>query len=157
MEGSYVYANARAAAQAYELIGDGAKAAEMRGVADRVRDAVLTMWDADARVFKHRDLQTGTLIPWKESNNYIPFSTGLVPAGDPKYREALRLWADPAEYPIFPVYTANQKDKAEAAAAGKPGRTTSPRSTRPGTSRCSPRRCASTPRRTSPPSGTSSC
>ncbi|MBB6545674.1 discoidin domain-containing protein [Nonomuraea rubra] len=122
LEGAYVYANAMAAAQAYELAGDAAKAAELRGVADKVRNGVLTLlWDEQNKLFKHRDLQTGTLIPWKESNNYIPYATGLVPTDDPKYREALRLWADPAEYPIFPAYTANQKDKAEAAAAGHPG------------------------------------
>ncbi|MEV4170535.1 Ig-like domain-containing protein [Nonomuraea sp. NPDC049709] len=122
LEGAYVYANAMAAAQAYELSGDQAKAAEMRGVADKVRNGILTLlWDEQNKVFKHRDLQTGNLIPWKESNNYIPYATGLVPTDDPKYREALRLWADPAEYPIFPAYTANQKDKAEAAAAGHPG------------------------------------
>ncbi|MEV4802419.1 Ig-like domain-containing protein [Nonomuraea sp. NPDC049421] len=122
LEGAYVYANAMAAAQAYELAGDAAKAAELRGVADKVRDGILTLlWDDDEKLFKHRDLQTGNLIPWKESNNYIPYATGLVPTDDPKYREALRLWADPAEYPIFPAYTANQKDKAEAAAQGKPG------------------------------------
>ncbi|TMR35480.1 hypothetical protein ETD85_13750 [Nonomuraea zeae] len=122
LEGAYVYANAAAAAQAYELAGDAAKAAELRGVADKVKNGILTLlWDEQNKLFKHRDLQTGNLIPWKESNNYIPYATGLVPADDPKYREALRLWADPAEYPIFPAYTANQKDKAEAAAAGQPG------------------------------------
>ncbi|MEV0384319.1 Ig-like domain-containing protein [Nonomuraea sp. NPDC050643] len=122
LEGAYVYANAMAAAQAYELAGDGGKATEMRGVADKVRNGILTLlWDEQNKLFKHRDLQTGNLIPWKESNNYIPYATGLVPTDDPKYREALRLWADPAEYPIFPAYTANQKDKAEAAAAGNPG------------------------------------
>ncbi|MFC5824951.1 Ig-like domain-containing protein [Nonomuraea insulae] len=122
LEGAYVYANAMAAAQAYELSGDAAKATEMRGVADKVRNGILTLlWDEQNKLFKHRDLQTGNLIPWKESNNYIPYATGLVPTDDPKYREALRLWADPAEYPIFPAYTANQKDKAEAAAQGKPG------------------------------------
>ncbi|MEU7746166.1 Ig-like domain-containing protein [Nonomuraea sp. NPDC049158] len=122
LEGAYVYANAMAAAQAYTLIGDTAKAAELRGVADKVKNGILTLlWDDQNKLFKHRDLQTGNLIPWKESNNYIPFATGLVPTDDPKYREALRLWADPAEYPIFPAYTANQKDKAEAAAAGHPG------------------------------------
>ncbi|MBB2910800.1 hypothetical protein FHS43_002063 [Streptosporangium becharense] len=121
-EGAYVYANAQAAAQAYELIGETAKAAEMRGVADKVKNSILDLlWDDEAKVFKHRDLQTGNLIPWKESNNYFPFNVGLVPADDPKYREALRLWADPAEYPIFPTFTANQKDKAEAQAQGKPG------------------------------------
>ncbi|MFB9622192.1 Ig-like domain-containing protein [Nonomuraea helvata] len=122
LEGAYVYANAMAAAQAYELTGDSAKAAEMRGVADKVKNGILTLlWDDKDKLFKHRDLQTGNLIPWKESNNYIPYATGLVPTDDPKYREALRLWTDPAEYPIFPAYTANQKDKAEAAAAGNPG------------------------------------
>jgi hypothetical protein len=122
LEGAYVYANAMAAAQAYELAGDAAKAAEMRGVADKVKNGILTLlWDDQAKLFKHRDLRTGDLIPWKESNNYIPYATGLVPADDPKYREALRLWTDPAEYPIFPAYTANQKDKAEAAARGIPG------------------------------------
>ncbi|MGW0806579.1 galactose-binding domain-containing protein [Nonomuraea sp. NPDC002799] len=122
LEGAYVYANAMAAAQAYELSGDAAKAAELRGVAEKVKSGILTLlWDEQAKLFKHRDLQTGNLIPWKESNNYIPYATGLVPTDDPKYREALRLWADPAEYPIFPAYTANQKDKAEAAAAGQPG------------------------------------
>ncbi|MGW6498452.1 galactose-binding domain-containing protein [Nonomuraea angiospora] len=122
LEGAYVYANAMAAAQAYELAGDAARAAEMRGVADKVRNGILTLlWDEQNKLFKHRDLQTGNLIPWKESNNYIPYATGLVPTDDPKYREALRLWTDPAEYPIFPAYTANQKDKKEAAAAGNPG------------------------------------
>lgn len=122
LEGAYVYANAMAAARAYTLIGDAAKAAELRGVADKVRTGVLgLLWDDENKLFKHRDLQTGDLIPWKESNNYIPYATGLVPTDDPKYREALRLWSDPAEYPVFPAYTANQKDKAEAAAQGKPG------------------------------------
>ncbi|WP_220446606.1 Ig-like domain-containing protein [Nonomuraea deserti] len=122
LEGAYVYANAMAAAQAYALSGDPARAAELRGVAGKVKNGILTLlWDEENNLFKHRDLQTGNLIPWKESNNYIPYATGLVPTDDPKYREALRLWADPAEYPIFPAYTANQKDKAEAAAAGKPG------------------------------------
>ncbi|WP_188194247.1 galactose-binding domain-containing protein [Nonomuraea sp. SYSU D8015] len=122
LEGAYVYANAMAAAQAYELTGDQMKAAEMRGVADKVKNGILTLlWDEENKLFKHRDLQTGNLIPWKESNNYIPYATGLVPTDDPKYREPLRLWSDPAEYPIFPAYTANQKDKAEAAARGIPG------------------------------------
>ncbi|MGW4637112.1 discoidin domain-containing protein [Sphaerisporangium sp. NPDC004334] len=31
------------------------------------------------------------------------------------------LFADAAEYPVFPFYTANQRDKATAAAAGSPG------------------------------------
>ncbi|MET0418100.1 MAG: discoidin domain-containing protein, partial [Actinoplanes sp.] len=47
-------------------------------------------------------------------------AVGAMPNTD-EYRQALRLFADPAEYPIFPFFTANQKDKAAAAAAGQPG------------------------------------
>ena len=47
------------------------------------------------------------------------------------YRQALRLFDDPAQYPIFPFYTANQVDKA---AVGAPAATTSPPSTRPSSS-----------------------
>jgi hypothetical protein len=71
-------------------------------------------------VLQHRHVATNTLDPWKEINNFYPYSVGLMP-NTATYREALRLLADPAEYPVFPFYTANQKDKAAAAAAGSPG------------------------------------
>ncbi|MDT0344510.1 Ig-like domain-containing protein [Streptomyces litchfieldiae] len=123
-ESAYVYSNALAAADAYALLGDTGKEAEMRAVADRVRQAVLDhLWDPEDRLLKHRHVESGELVPWKEINNYYPYSVGLMPTPeeDPQYLEALRLWADAGEYPVFPFYTANQADKAEAAEQGHPG------------------------------------
>ncbi|WP_165358470.1 Ig-like domain-containing protein [Haloactinopolyspora alba] len=123
-ESAYVYSNAKAAADAYETLGDTAKADEMRAIAQRVRDAVLEhLWDPEDKLVKHRHVESGDLVPWKEINNYYPYAVGLMPKPDedPQYLEALRLWADAGEYPIFPFYTANQADKAEAAEQGHPG------------------------------------
>ena len=109
-ETAYVYANALATAEIYETIGQPEKAAEMRELADNIRQAILdTLWDPESQLFLHRDVHTDTLIPWKEINNYYPFTVGLVPNEEP-YLNALRLFDDPAEYPIFPFYTANQRD-----------------------------------------------
>lgn len=120
-ESAYVYGNAQAASEAYEQLGKDKKANEMKDVADKVQNGILNLlWDDDAKVFKHKDLKTGNLIPWKEINNYYPFTEGLVP-NTKEYKKALRLFDDPGEYPIFPFYTANQADKAEAASQGHPG------------------------------------
>ena len=123
-ESAYVYSNALAAARAYDLLGERAKADEMRGIAKRVKDAVLNhLWDPKDKLLKHRHVASDTLVPWKEINNYYPYSVGLMPTPDedPQYLEALRLWADDKQYPVFPFYTANQADKAEAAEQGYPG------------------------------------
>ncbi|WP_221583631.1 Ig-like domain-containing protein [Microbacterium sp. G2-8] len=126
-ESAYVYSGAQAASDAYALLGEDDKVAEMDAIADKVKTGVLeNLWDADENLIKHRDLASGELIPWKEINNYYPFSVGLMPQeGDDDYADdyvdALRLYADDAEYPIFPFATANQADKAEAAEAGHPG------------------------------------
>ncbi|GAA4586438.1 hypothetical protein GCM10023194_32620 [Planotetraspora phitsanulokensis] len=120
-ESAYVYSGALAAAQAYDAIGNTTKAAEMRTLATRVQNAVVNvLWNPTARVLQHRHVATNALDPWKEINNFYPYSVGLMP-NTATYREALRLFTDPAEYPLFPFYTANQKDKAAAAAAGSPG------------------------------------
>ncbi|RSM87989.1 hypothetical protein DMH04_09755 [Kibdelosporangium aridum] len=120
-ESAYVYSNALAAAQAYETVGNTAKANEMRAIAARVQQAVVdVLWNQQAQVLQHRHVATNSLVPWKEINNFYPYSVGLMP-NTAQYREALRLLADEKEYPIFPFYTANQRDKAAAAAAGKPG------------------------------------
>lgn len=112
-ESAYVYANAAATADIYELLGEPAKAAEMRELAGNIQDAILdVLWDDESQLFLHRDVHTDTLIPWKEINNYYPFTVGLVPNQEP-YVNALRLFDDPAEYPIFPFYTANQADQEE--------------------------------------------
>jgi len=120
-ESAYVYSGALAAVQAYQAIGNTAKANEMQQVADRVRNGILNqLWDSTEKLIKHRHVASNALVPWKEINNYYPYAVGAMPNTD-EYRQALRLFADPAEYPVFPFFTANQKDKAAAAAAGNPG------------------------------------
>ena len=120
-ESAYVYSGALAAAQAYDAVGNTAKAAEMRTIAERVRSAIVNvLWNPSRQLFEHRHVATNAHVPWKEINNYYPFSVGAIPNTD-QYKQALRLFADPAHYPIFPFYTANQVDKAAAAAAGQPG------------------------------------
>ncbi|GAB3831284.1 discoidin domain-containing protein [Dactylosporangium cerinum] len=120
-ESAYVYSGALAAVQAYTAIGNTTKAAEMQVIADRIRNAIVsTLWDSTNKLIEHRHVSTNALVPWKEINNYYPYSVGAMPNTD-EYKQALRLFADPAEYPVFPFFTANQKDKAAAAAAGQPG------------------------------------
>ncbi|MGC7096050.1 discoidin domain-containing protein [Amycolatopsis lurida] len=120
-ETAYVWSGAKAAEQAYTAIGNTAKATEMRGLADRIRTGVLgTLWNPSRQLLEHKHVATNAHVPWKEINNYYPYSVGLMPDTD-QYRQALRLFDNPAEYPVFPFYTANQKDKAEAAQAGHPG------------------------------------
>ncbi|MGW6929197.1 discoidin domain-containing protein [Lentzea sp. NPDC054927] len=120
-ETAYVWSGAVAAQQAYALAGNSAKAAEMQTLADRIRSGVInTLWNPSRQLLEHKHVATNTHVPWKEINNYYPFSVGLMPNTD-QYKQALRLFSDPAEYPVFPFYTANQRDKAAAAAAGHPG------------------------------------
>ncbi|MEV0713241.1 discoidin domain-containing protein [Asanoa sp. NPDC050611] len=120
-ETAYVWAGAVASQQAYALLGNTAKANEMQTLADRIRNGVInTLWNPSRQLLEHKHVSTNAFVPWKEINNYYPYSVGLMP-NTAQYREALRLFADPADYPIFPFYTANQRDKAAAAAAGQPG------------------------------------
>ncbi|HEX6335859.1 MAG TPA: PKD domain-containing protein [Jiangellaceae bacterium] len=130
-ESAFWYAGARAAAEAYELLGNDAKAAEMEELADGMQAELLNLWDdapvepeGDERpghVFKHRLVSNDELVPWKDQQNFAPFIERVPPTDDPKYREAFRYYADADEYPIMPFYTANQADKAEAAAIGRGG------------------------------------
>ncbi|GIH03313.1 hypothetical protein Rhe02_13800 [Rhizocola hellebori] len=120
-ESAYQYSGALAAAQAYEAIGNTAKANEMRTLATQIQNAITSvLWNPNRQLFEHRLKSTNEWVPWKEINNYYPFSVGAIP-NTAQYREALRLYDAPAQYPIFPFYTANQVDKAAAAAAGNPG------------------------------------
>jgi hypothetical protein len=111
-EGAYVYSNAMAAVQAYQAIGNTAKANEMQTIADRVRNGIITqLWNPNRQMLEHRHVSTNEHVPWKEINNFYPYAVGLMPNTD-QYKQALRLFDDPAEYPIYPFYTANQRDKA---------------------------------------------
>ena len=133
-ESAYLYSNAKAAADFYRTAGDTAGAARMDAFADDVRTAVIDLLWEDAKtttdavglkgnLLKHRMTSDGTLNPYKEINNYYPFTVGLMPKVgdadyDPKYVEALRLFADADQYPVFPFYTANQVDKAASPEQG---------------------------------------
>ena len=72
------------------------------------------------KVFLQRDLTTGNLVCWKDQQNFAPFIDGIAPNTD-EYKQALRYYADKAEFPIMPSYTANQADKADAVAHGSTG------------------------------------
>jgi Concanavalin A-like lectin/glucanases superfamily/NedA-like, galactose-binding domain len=63
------------------------------------------------KVFLQRDLTTGNLVCWKDQQNFTPFTDGIPPNTD-EYKQALRYYADKDEFPLFPVYTANQADQA---------------------------------------------
>ncbi|RAK27476.1 chitobiase/beta-hexosaminidase-like protein [Actinoplanes lutulentus] len=130
-ESAYLYSNAKASAAAYRTAGNAAKAAEMEAFAEQIKTAVLdVLWEParstpdemglSGNLLKHRHVATNSLVPWKEINNYYPYSVGLMP-NTAEYREGLRLFADDTQYPIFPFTTANQADKAAAAAQGDPG------------------------------------
>jgi hypothetical protein len=63
------------------------------------------------KVFLQRDLTTGNLVCWKDQQNFAPFIDGIAPDTD-AYKQALRYYADPKEFPLMPVYTADQADQA---------------------------------------------
>lgn len=111
-EAAYQYSGARAAAQAYAMLGNTAKANEMNTLADQIQAAfVNVLWNPNRQLFENRMVSDGAFNPWKEINIYYPFAVNAIP-NTSTYRQALRLFDDPAQYPIFPFYTANQADKA---------------------------------------------
>ncbi|WP_432968717.1 discoidin domain-containing protein [Dactylosporangium sp. CA-233914] len=111
-EAAYQYSGARAAAQAYAAVGNTAKANEMNTVADQIGAAIVSvLWNPSHNLFENRMASDGAFNPWKEINIYYPFAVGAIP-NTTQYKQALRLFDDPAQYPIFPFYTANQADKA---------------------------------------------
>ncbi|WP_165218887.1 Ig-like domain-containing protein [Schaalia sp. ZJ1691] len=136
-ESAYLYSNALAAANFYSISGDTTSAQRMTDFAKSVRQSVLdVLWEDKTNqpdevglygnLLKHAYVSDGKLNPWKEINNYYPFTVGLMPKKgdadyDPKYVEALRLFADADQYPVFPFYTANQVDKAARTATGIEG------------------------------------
>jgi hypothetical protein len=72
------------------------------------------------KVFLQRDIATGNLVCWKDQQNFAPFIDGIPPNTD-EYKQALRYYADKAEFPIMPVYTANQADQQQAVLFGTAG------------------------------------
>jgi len=111
-EAAYQYSGARAAAQAYAAAGNTAKANEMNALADQIQSAIVTtLWNPSHNLFENRMVSDGAFNPWKEINIYYPFAVNAIP-NTATFKQALRLFDDPAQYPIFPFYTADQADKA---------------------------------------------
>jgi hypothetical protein len=73
--------------------------------------------DRPGKSFKHRHVPTDTLIPWKDQQVFMPFVEGIAPDTD-NYKQAFRYYADAAQFPIMPFYTANQADQIEAGTGG---------------------------------------
>ena len=92
-------------------------------IADRIqqRDRQHAVGLRRDKLLEHRHVATNTLVPVEGDQQLLPVLGRRRCPTPTTYKQALRLFADPAEYPVFPFYTANQKDKAAAAAAGSPG------------------------------------
>ncbi|MCD7831439.1 MAG: Ig-like domain-containing protein [Firmicutes bacterium] len=120
-ENAYVYGAAKAAADLYALSGEDKKAGEMNSLAEEIKSDILEyLWCRKCKKFETRTVEPRedfvvhnenqpNLIPYKESNGYNYFYMGIPPA-DEEHLEAFRFLADPEEFPIFPYYTASQRD-----------------------------------------------
>lgn len=95
---SFVFANARGAAELAEAGGDGALAAEMRQVAATIRGAVLErLWDDEAGFFFPQRASDDARIPIRELHGFFPFTMGLAP-DEPGYTRALGKLVDADEF-----------------------------------------------------------
>ena len=124
-ENAYVYGAAKAAAEMYALAGDEDKSRELVALAEEIRADILHyLWCDKCHTFETRAVSPEEdfvvhnenkpkLVPLKESNCYNYFALGVPPTDDDslsEYSEAFRHLADPDEFPIFPYYTASQRD-----------------------------------------------
>lgn len=131
-ENAYVYGAAAASAEMYALAGENDKSRELSSLADEIRADILKyLWCDKCHTFETRAVLPGedfivhndnkpNLVPHKESNCYNYFALGVPPTDDSslddsslsEFREAFRHLADPDEFPVFPYYTASQRDNA---------------------------------------------
>jgi hypothetical protein len=72
------------------------------------------------KAFLQKDLTSSSLVCWKDQQNFAPFIDG-IPPNTANFTQALRYYADKAEFGIMPAYTADQADKAAAVAFGNGG------------------------------------
>ncbi|WP_299093343.1 Ig-like domain-containing protein [uncultured Metabacillus sp.] len=124
-QSAFNYSGALAAAEIYTILGNDQKAQEMTDLAENIKESILTiLWDdsegENGKVFKQRDIESGELVPWKDQQNFSPFTHEVVP-NTAEYKKALRFYADKGQFPIMPFFTANQYDKKLAEHAGKGG------------------------------------
>ncbi len=124
-ENAYVFGAAHSSAELYRLAGEAEKAAEMDTLAEAIRGDILDyLWCDKCKFFETRAVEPRegftvhnpdkpNLVPYKENNNYNYFSERVAPTDEEslkKYLPAFRHLADPEEFPIFPYYTASQRD-----------------------------------------------
>lgn len=124
-QSAFNYSGALAAAEIYKILGNNQKAEEMTGLAENIKESILTvLWDdsegENGKVFKQKDIESGELVPWKDQQNFSPFTHEVVPNTD-EYKQALRFYGDKGQFPIMPFFTANQFDKKLAEQAGRGG------------------------------------
>lgn len=124
-QSAFNYSGAQAAAEIYAALGNDAKAQEMKQLAENIKESILTvLWDSsegeNGKVFKQKDIASGELVPWKDQQNFSPFTHEVAPNTD-EYKQALRFYADKGQFPIMPFFTANQSDKKLAIEAGTGG------------------------------------
>ncbi len=124
-QSAFNYSGALAAAEIYTILGNDQKAEEMKRLAENMKESILTiLWDdsegENGKVFKQKDIESGELVPWKDQQNFSPFTHEVVPNTD-EYKQALRFYADKGQFPIMPFFTANQFDKKLAEEAGVGG------------------------------------
>jgi len=95
---SFVYANARGAAELAVAAGDAALAAEMNTTADAIQTAVLTkLWDEESGFFYPQRAEDDARAPIRELHGFFPFTTGLAP-DEARYTRALAKLIDPDEF-----------------------------------------------------------
>jgi len=124
-QSAFNYSGALATADIYTILGNEKKAQEMKELAENIKGSILTvLWDdsegENGKVFKQKDIESGELVPWKDQQNFSPFTHEVVPNTD-EYKQALRFYADKGQFPIMPFFTANQHDKKLAVQAGRGG------------------------------------
>lgn len=111
---AFAWMNAEAVSEMYRAVGDDSQAESYRTFSDHVRDALLANnWDRDSRQFLMKFKGEDKFNPLRDINNYYVFMAELVPQGQ-GYDEALRVWGDENEFPMWPMYISNSKDYVTA-------------------------------------------
>ncbi len=106
---SLAWANATAVSEMYKAAGNEEQAAVYQQIADEIKEVNLeNSWDPDSRQFLMKTAD-GAFIPFRDINNYYGFMVGMIPQ-DAGYDEALRVWGDEEEFPLWPMYVSNSKD-----------------------------------------------
>jgi len=95
---SFVYANARGAAELARAVGDDSLAAELDGSADKIRKAALAkLWEQSSEFFYPQRANDDARAPIRELHGFFPFLTQLAP-NEPRYLAALKKFVDPDEF-----------------------------------------------------------